>query len=99
MRLQEILLIESLGVITISDTEYDIEKIEYTVDINGSRHADIYLSWSAKDIHKKARNHIIWQKIKPDSTQMINTTGHPLMKIKVEMHYADSDFTFMYYTR
>lgn len=30
---------------------------------------------------------------------MINTTGHPLMKIKVEMHYADSDFTFMYYTR
>ena len=42
--LQEILLIDSLGVITISDTEYDIEKIEYTVDINGSRHADIYLS-------------------------------------------------------
>ncbi len=42
--LQEILLIDSLGVITISDTEYDIEKIEYTVDIYGSRHADIYLS-------------------------------------------------------
>ncbi|MCI9123894.1 MAG: hypothetical protein HFH35_07430 [Eubacterium sp.] len=42
--LQEISLIDSLGVITISDTEYDIEKIEYTVDIYGSRHADIYLS-------------------------------------------------------
>lgn len=33
--LQEISLIDSLGVITIGDTEYDVEKIEYTVDLFG----------------------------------------------------------------
>lgn len=42
--LQEISLIDSLGIITIGDTEYDIEKIEYTVDLFGSRYVDIYLS-------------------------------------------------------
>ncbi len=42
--LQEISLIDSLGTIDIGGKEYDIEKIEYTVDLFGSRHVDIYLS-------------------------------------------------------
>lgn len=44
LSVQEITLMDSLGVITIGETEYDIEKIEYTVDLFGSRHADIYLN-------------------------------------------------------
>lgn len=42
--LQEISLINELGLITIGDTEYEVEEIEYIVDFYGSRHADIYLN-------------------------------------------------------
>lgn len=42
--IQEILLLDSLGVITIGDTEYDIEEIKYVMDIYGVRHAEIYLT-------------------------------------------------------
>lgn len=42
--IQEILLLDSLGVITIGDREYDIEEIKYVMDIYGVRHADIYLN-------------------------------------------------------
>lgn len=42
--LQEISLINELGLVTIGDTEYEVEEIEYVVDFYGSRHADIYLS-------------------------------------------------------
>ena len=30
--------------VTIDDTTYDIEEIEYVMDIYGVRHADIYLN-------------------------------------------------------
>ncbi|MDE7201008.1 MAG: hypothetical protein K2O91_03685 [Lachnospiraceae bacterium] len=42
--IQEISLLDSLGVITIDDTEYDIEEIKYVMDVYGVRHADIYLN-------------------------------------------------------
>ena len=42
--IQEISLMDSLGLVTIGDTTYDIEEIEYVIDSNGSRHADIYLN-------------------------------------------------------
>lgn len=42
--LQEISLLDELGLITIGDTEYEIENIEYVVDFYGVRHADIYLN-------------------------------------------------------
>ena len=42
--LQEISLINELGLVTIGDTEYEVEEIEYVVDFCGSRHADIYLN-------------------------------------------------------
>lgn len=42
--LQEISLLDELGLVTIGDTEYEIENIEYVVDFYGVRHADIYLS-------------------------------------------------------
>lgn len=42
--LQEISLINELGLVTIGDTEYKVEEIEYVVDFYGSRHADIYLN-------------------------------------------------------
>lgn len=42
--LQEISLINELGLVTIGDTEYEVEEIEYVVDFYGSRHADIYLN-------------------------------------------------------
>lgn len=42
--IQEISLLDSLGIITIGDTEYDIEEIKYVMDVYGVRHADIYLN-------------------------------------------------------
>ena len=42
--LQEISLLDDLGVITIGDTEYEIEEIEYVIDFYGVRLADIYLN-------------------------------------------------------
>lgn len=33
-----------LGLITINNTEYDIEEIRYVVDNYGVRHAEIYLN-------------------------------------------------------
>ena len=42
--LQEISLLDELGLVTIGDTEYEIENIEYVVDYYGVRHADIYLN-------------------------------------------------------
>ena len=42
--LQEISLLDDLGVITIGDTEYEIEEIEYVMNFYGVRHADIYLN-------------------------------------------------------
>ena len=42
--LQEISLLDELGLVTIGDTEYEIEEIEYVVDAYGVRHADIYLN-------------------------------------------------------
>ena len=42
--IQEISLLDDLGVITIGDMEYDIEEIKYVMDIYGVRHADIYLN-------------------------------------------------------
>lgn len=42
--LQEISLLDELGLVTIGDTEYEIENIEYVIDFYGVRHADIYLS-------------------------------------------------------
>lgn len=42
--LQEISLLDELGLVTIGDTEYEIENIEYVVDFYGVRHADIYLN-------------------------------------------------------
>ena len=42
--IQEISLMDSLGLVTIGDTAYEIEEIEYVIDSNGSRHADIYLN-------------------------------------------------------
>lgn len=41
--IQEIALINDLGVITINDKEYGIEEIKYVVDDYGIRHAEIYL--------------------------------------------------------
>lgn len=42
--LQEISLINELGLVTIGDREYEVEEIEYVVDFYGTRHADIYLN-------------------------------------------------------
>ena len=42
--IQEISLLNDLGIVTIDDTTYDIEEIEYVMDIYGVRHADIYLN-------------------------------------------------------
>lgn len=42
--LQEISLLDELGLVTIEDREYEIEEIEYVVDFYGVRHADIYLN-------------------------------------------------------
>lgn len=39
----EISLINDIGLITINDTEYDVEEIKYVVDDYGVRHAEIYL--------------------------------------------------------
>lgn len=41
--IHEISLINELGIITINDTEYEIEEIKYVVDDYGVRHAEIYL--------------------------------------------------------
>lgn len=41
--IQEISLLNDLGMVTIDDTTYDIEEIEYVMDMYGVRHADIYL--------------------------------------------------------
>ena len=41
--IQEISLLNDLGMITINDTEYEIEEIKYVVNKYGVRHADIYL--------------------------------------------------------
>lgn len=40
----EISLINDIGLITINDTEYDVEEIKYVVDCYGVRHAEIYLN-------------------------------------------------------
>ena len=42
--IEELSFMENLGLVTIGDTEYQIEEIEYVVDAYGVRHADIYLS-------------------------------------------------------
>lgn len=42
--IQEISLMDSLGLVTIGDTAYEIEEIEYVINSNGSRYADIYLN-------------------------------------------------------
>lgn len=42
--IQEISLMNDLGLITINNTEYDIEEIRYVVDNYGVRHAEIYLN-------------------------------------------------------
>lgn len=42
--IQEISLLNDLGMVTIDDTTYEIEEIEYVVDMYGIRHADIYLN-------------------------------------------------------
>ncbi len=40
--IQEISLLNELGMVTIDDTTYDIEEIEYVMNMYGVRHADIY---------------------------------------------------------
>lgn len=42
--IEELSFMDNLGLVTIEDTEYQIEEIEYVVDAYGVRHADIYLS-------------------------------------------------------
>lgn len=42
--IQEISLMNDLGLVTINNTEYDIEEIRYVVDNYGVRHAEIYLN-------------------------------------------------------
>lgn len=42
--IQEISLLNNLGMVTVDDMTYDIEEIEYVVDMYGVRHADIYLN-------------------------------------------------------
>ena len=42
--IQEISLINDLGMVTIDYTTYEIEEIEYVMDMYGVRHADIYLN-------------------------------------------------------
>ena len=42
--IQEISLLNDLGMVTIDDTTYDIEEIEYVMDMYGVRHADIFLN-------------------------------------------------------
>lgn len=42
--IQEISLMNDLGLITINNTEYDIEEIRYVVNDYGVRHAEIYLN-------------------------------------------------------
>lgn len=42
--IMEISLINDIGLITINDTEYDVEEIKYVVDCYGVRHAEIYLN-------------------------------------------------------
>lgn len=42
--IQEVSLLNDLGMVTIDDTTYDIEEIEYVMDMYGVRHADIYLN-------------------------------------------------------
>lgn len=42
--IQEISLLNDLGMVIIDDTTYDIEEIEYVMDMYGVRHADIYLN-------------------------------------------------------
>ena len=41
--LQELSFINDIGLVTIDDTEYEIEEIKYVVNEYGVRHADIYL--------------------------------------------------------
>ena len=41
--IQEISLINELGLITINDKEYDVEEIKYVVSEYGVRYAEIYL--------------------------------------------------------
>lgn len=41
---QEISLINELGLIIINDKEYDIEEVKYVVNDYGVRHAEIYLN-------------------------------------------------------
>lgn len=47
--IQEISLLNDLGMVTIDDTTYDIEEIEYVMDMYGVRHADIYLNWESEE--------------------------------------------------
>ena len=42
--IQEISLLNNLGMVTVDEMTYDIEEIEYVVDMFGVRHADIYLN-------------------------------------------------------
>lgn len=42
--LQELSLMDNLGVVTIGDTAYDIEEVEYVIDMYGVRHADVFLN-------------------------------------------------------
>lgn len=42
--LQEISLINDLGLITINNREYDVEDIKYVVDDYGVRHVEFYLN-------------------------------------------------------
>ncbi len=42
--IQEISLMNDLGLIIINNTEYDIEEIRYVVNNYGVRHAEIYLN-------------------------------------------------------
>lgn len=42
--IQEISLMNDLGLVTINNTEYDIEEIRYVVNNYGVRHAEIYLN-------------------------------------------------------
>lgn len=47
--IQEISLLNNLGMVTVDDMTYDIEEIEYVVDMYGVRHADIYLNWESEE--------------------------------------------------
>lgn len=42
--IEELTFMDNLGVVTIGDTEYEIENIEYVIDMYGVRHADVFLN-------------------------------------------------------